>query len=79
MTLLGVFSGPDMAHTYPNGDKCSIVDVVFLCDDFSGEMRPQAEEVSELRWFSPEELPKEITPTCRPALEMWRAKRLQAP
>ena len=79
MTLHGVFSGPGMAHTYPNGDRCSIVDVVFLCDDFSGEIRPQAEEVSELRWFSPEELPPDITPTCLPALEMWRAKRRQAP
>ena len=68
MTLLGVFSGPDMAYTYPNGDRACVVDVVFLCRSYSGDLRPQPEEVTELRWFAPQALPDSITPTCKPAL-----------
>lgn len=74
MTLLGVFSGPDMAYTYPNGDQAYIVDCVFVCRDYSGDIRPQEEEVSELRWFSPDTLPGEISPTCKPALYLWAGK-----
>ena len=69
MTLFGVYSGPRTAYTYPNGDRASIVDVVYLCTDYTGTPHPQQGEVSELRWFGPEELPEDITPTCRPALE----------
>ena len=73
MTLLGVFSGPDMQYTYPNGDRASIVDCVYLCRDYRGALQSQQEEVSELRWFAPEDLPESITPTCRPALAQWRS------
>ena len=69
MTLLGVFSGPDMAYTYPNGDQACVVDIVFLCRSYAGELRPQPEEVTELRWFAPQALPPNITPTCKPALQ----------
>lgn len=74
MTLLGVFSGPEMAYTYPNGDQACVVDTVFLCDSFHGEMRMQAEEVSELKWFAPSALPPDITPTCKPALYRWAGR-----
>jgi 8-oxo-dGTP pyrophosphatase MutT (NUDIX family) len=36
--LLGVFSGNDLRYTYPNGDKVSIVEVVYVCNDFSGDV-----------------------------------------
>ena len=71
MTLYGVFSGPALAFTYPNGDQASVVDCVFLCDAYSGDLRMQPEEVSELRWFSPDALPEQITPANRPALMKW--------
>ena len=71
MELYGVFSGPALAFTYPNGDQASVVDCVFLCDAYSGDLRMQPEEVSELRWFSPDALPEQITPANRPALMKW--------
>jgi len=76
MTLLGVFSGPEMAYTYPNGDAASIVDIVYVCRDFSGELRPQAEEVTALKWFDPQDVPGEITPANRAALRAWRQNSL---
>ena len=74
MTLLGVFSGPEMRYTYPNGDRASVVDIVYLCDDYSGEIRPQPEEVAELRWFAPEDIPADdqLSPPNIPALRMWQ-------
>lgn len=71
MTVYGVFSGPDLAYTYPNGDAASIVDVVYVCRDYTGELRPQPEEVSELKWFLPGDVPAEITPANRRALYQW--------
>ena len=74
LTLLGVFSGPEMAYTYPNGDLASIVDVVFVCRAWSGEMLPQDGEVSELRFFAPEDVPENISPPNIPALKVFLCK-----
>ncbi|MBQ7455588.1 MAG: NUDIX hydrolase [Clostridia bacterium] len=71
MTLLGVFSGEEMRYTYPNGDQASIVDIVYLCRDFAGELRSQPEEVTELRWFAPDALPSLISPPNLPALQAY--------
>lgn len=77
MTLLGVFSGPEMRYTYPNGDQASIVDIVYLCSDYSGEIRPQLEEVTELRWFDPADIPADdqLSPPNIPALRLWQSSR----
>ena len=74
MTLLGVFSGPEMRYTYPNGDRASIVDVVYLCSDYTGEVHPQLEEVTALRWFAPADIPADdqLSPPNIPALRMWQ-------
>jgi 8-oxo-dGTP pyrophosphatase MutT (NUDIX family) len=74
LTLLGVFSGPEMAYTYPNGDRASIVDVVFVCRTWTGEMRPQNGEVNELRFFAPKDLPDNISPPNMPALKAYLGK-----
>lgn len=74
MTLFGLFSGPEMAYTYPNGDRVSNLDAVYLCREYHGELRPQPDEVTELRFFAREELPneEELMPPNRPALKKWR-------
>ena len=72
MRLFGVFSGPETAYVYPNGDQASVVDCVFLCSDYSGEIRMQEDEVRALRWFAPDALPEAISPTCLPALRKWQ-------
>lgn len=68
LELLGVFSGPEMLHTYPNGDEAYIVGVTFLCEDFTGEPMADPDEVRELRWFAPDELPEDIFAPCRRSL-----------
>ena len=71
--MLGVFSGKHMRHTYPHGDQIEVVQVVYTCDDFIGELRPQTEEGQMLKWFDIDALPEDITPCDRPALAaFWR-------
>ncbi len=75
LELFGVFSGPDMRYTYPNGDEVSNVDVVFLCTRYHGELKCQEEEVKELRFFAPDRLPAPLLPSNRSAIEAFCAGR----
>ena len=78
MALFGVFSGPETHYVYPNGDEVSNVDVVFLCRNWTGTIRPQEEEVSEIRFFSAADMPpcEQWSPPIRPALRQWRDGKL---
>lgn len=69
--LFGVWSGPELHYIYPNGDEVSNVDIVFLCRSFSGELKPQESEVEALRFFRLDEIPENLSPPIRPALEKW--------
>ena len=71
MELFGVFSGKDLHYVYPNGDEVSNVDIVFLCKDYSGDIRVQESELSELKFFDVYELPKNISPPVKPVIEKW--------
>lgn len=68
MQLFGVFSGPDLHHIYPDGNEVDIIDIVFICDEFSGELKRQESEVDDLRWFAIDELPDNLSPPIRRAL-----------
>jgi isopentenyldiphosphate isomerase len=58
--LLGVYSGKDMHNTYPNGDDVSNVDIVYICKQYSGELKRQESEVEDIRFFAVDELPDNI-------------------
>ncbi|MBE5787635.1 MAG: NUDIX domain-containing protein [Clostridiales bacterium] len=71
LELMNTFSGPEFDYTYPNGDQVSMVIFSFLCRDFEGNVALQQEEVTELKWFSLDELPgdEEISPMTLPQLK----------
>ncbi len=77
LELFGVFSGKEMAYTYPNGDVVSNVDIVFLCRDYEGELTPQADEVTELRFFPITELPENISDPNIPAITEYLRRNLK--
>lgn len=78
LDLFGVFSGPDLHHVYPDGNEVDIIDIVFTCNDFSGELRRQESEVDGLKWFPFSEIPENISPPIKRALlkfiEMYSGK-----
>lgn len=75
LELFGVFSGEEMHYIYPNEDEVYNVDIVYICRDYSGKLTPQAGEVDELRFFDADDLPDNISPPSRKALERWLAER----
>ena len=69
LELFGVFSGKELHYVYPNGDAVSNIDIVYLCRKYTGTLKPQEDEVAELRFFAPSEIPKNISPPNRKPLE----------
>lgn len=48
-------------HTvYPNGDQVYYINVIFLCDEYEGELKQDNNEVTELKWFDVDNLPVDI-------------------
>jgi len=62
LELMGIFSGAELFYTYPNGDMVANNDVVYLCEDFSGETTTETNETTDLRWFDIDNLPENISP-----------------
>jgi len=62
LELLGVFSGKELFYTYPHGDKVANTDVVFLCEDYTGEIITQTNETTALQWFELDKLPGNLSP-----------------
>ena len=60
---------PEAHYIYPNGDEVSNVEIIYICRDYSGEIRPQEEEIEEIRYFSIDELDLDlISPPIRPVM-----------
>ena len=63
-------SGKECHYVYPNGDEVSNVEIIFLCHKFHGQIKAQKEEMSELKFFKPEDITIEmISPPIRPVIE----------
>lgn len=75
LEFFAVFSGKETHYIYPNGDEVSNVDIVYLCRDYSGELRCQENEVEELRFFAYDQLPDRLSPPIIPALYKWRDEK----
>ena len=67
LELLGIFSGKELFYTYPNGDMVSNVSIAYLCEDYYGELIPQTNETTDLKWFDIDNLPENISPPDKPA------------
>lgn len=75
LSLFGIFSGKDVHYVYPNGDEVSNVDIVFICKKYSGDMKCQESEVDKLMFFDADDLPDNISPPIRKAIEKWRLSK----
>lgn len=64
-----VLSGEDCHFFYPNGDEAYAVDINFVCREYSGEMKPQEDEVLELKFFDVNNLPEGLNKNGRKVIE----------
>ena len=68
LELFKVFSGPELYYTYPNGDEVSIIDIVYICRDYSGNLIADLKEVDELVFFPLDNIPEDISPPQKKVL-----------
>ena len=76
LELFGVFSGKELYHVYPHGDEISNVDIVYICKDYFGEARADFIESIDVKFFSIDNLPDNVSPPCIPALNKYKEKVL---
>ena len=67
MSLFGVISGPELFYRYPNGDEVYNVTIVYRTRFSGGEVRLNSEH-TDWRWFTPEDMPENISPPIKPVL-----------
>ncbi|GGQ92675.1 NUDIX domain-containing protein [Deinococcus ruber] len=70
--LLGVFSGPEAVHTYPDGNVVAWVTVLYLCRSCSGVPAP-ADDACEVGWFALPSVPGGFSKVTASYLECVRA------
>jgi 8-oxo-dGTP pyrophosphatase MutT (NUDIX family) len=64
VALIGVYSSPEYAFAYPNGDQVQPVTAFFECRVVGGELRPDQEEILGSRYFGPEDELPPMHPCC---------------
>ena len=60
--VAAVLGGPEFTVRYRNGDEVSYVLTLFACEIAGGTLRPDGDEVAELRWVAPAELARLTLP-----------------
>lgn len=58
--MVNVYSGNDLHFVYPNNDEVFIISTVYLVKEYEGELKPDYDEVSQIRWFGFDKLPDNI-------------------
>ena len=61
LELFKVYSGEVTHYVYFNGDEIYGVDLVYLCNKYHGEMKPQQEEVKSLKFYSLHNMPEKMS------------------
>ena len=72
--FLGLYTNPDICTVYPDGRRVQIVSATFLARVVGGQLIESNEETAELRWFPPDALPDNLTPTSRDRIERYLAQ-----
>ena len=61
LRLFNVYTGEITKYVYFNGDVIYGVDLVYLCDRYTGSLIPQKEEVKSLRFVNINEMPEKMS------------------
>ena len=66
MELFYINSGEETHYIYPNGDEVYNVEIIYICRKYHGTIKPQEEEVEELKFFDVDDIPEDISDPIRP-------------
>ena len=70
-----VYSGEITHYIYFNGDEIYGVDCVYICRDYSGELKPQLSEVKRLFFCSLGDMPKKMSPRNKQIIKDLRSQK----
>ena len=73
--LINVYSGPGQFLRAPNGDEFYAVTIAFYTQDYSGELRIDAEESLDFKFFHPNEFPDRIVNSHQTILQEFLEKK----
>lgn len=62
LDLFALKSGESRHYFYPNGDEVSVIEAIYVCREFTGELKAQENEVAELGFFDYSALPDNVFP-----------------
>jgi 8-oxo-dGTP pyrophosphatase MutT (NUDIX family) len=62
--IIGVYSAPEYAFAYPNGDRVQPVTTFFECRVVGGRLRPDMKESLAAHYFGPEDELPPMHPCC---------------
>ena len=71
ISLLGVFSGPELYYKYPNGDEAYNVIIAYVSQDWHGNIKLN-DEHTEWRWFKASDIPENISVPVKPIIEQFK-------
>ncbi|MFS0561023.1 NUDIX domain-containing protein [Terribacillus sp. 179-K 1B1 HS] len=60
LDLFHIYSGPEYDKTFANGDQAALVQVLYSCREFTGELIKSNAESADNAFFSRQALPKEL-------------------
>lgn len=61
LELFKVYSGEITHYVYFNGDEIYGVDLVYICKEYEGELKPQKEEVNKLFFMDLDHMPEKMS------------------
>lgn len=61
LELLGVFSGPELNHVYPNGNEVCGIDIVYVSRDYAGSLSALDGEAKQMGFYPIDQLPQPIS------------------
>ncbi len=77
MELLGVFSGPELNHVYPNGNEVCGIDIVYVSRDFTGSLSALDGEAKQMGFYSIDRLPQPISAMNAKQIRAYLARRAE--
>ena len=61
LKLFNVYTGEVTKYVYFNGDVIYGVDLIYLCHEYHGELKPQPEEVKSLKFYDLNNMPEKMS------------------
>jgi ADP-ribose pyrophosphatase YjhB (NUDIX family) len=55
--LMGVYTGSNAFHTYPDGNQIQVAGARFLAEVIGGDLKPDGYETLDAQWFDVDDLP----------------------